>query len=256
MPDLPPDAPAAFALHREFPAAKRETIRFDRHYFLYAVSGTMRLEDEGRVWVLPPARAAWIAAGEPIHITIPRGITAASVLFDPAVFARPAHPLRVIEMSELARNLVRSVRGFGPETPATPLSESLFQSLALVAEEAARAPSQAWQPLGRSGAVQKALMLTEAQLAEAPSFETIARETGLSSRALARKFEAELGLTWRQAQRRMRMVKAMELLADQPDLPVTEVALEVGYNSLSAFNAAFREQTDLTPTGFRQRGLR
>lgn len=211
----------------------------------------MRLRDSGREWILPPARAAWITAGEPITITIASGITAASALFDPEVFAPPTHRLRVIEMSDLARHLIRACRPFGPDVPETELSQSLFRSIALLAEDAAKAPSQGWQPVAKSPEVSQALAITEANLAKALSFEEIAGAVGLSPRALARRFERELAMTWRQAQRRIRMVTAMGLLLEDGNRPITDVAVSVGYRSLSAFNAAFREHTNQTPTAFR-----
>ena len=57
-------------------------------------------------------------------------------------------------------------------------------------------------------------------------------------------------MTWRQVQRRMRMIRAIEILANETD-PVTQVAFRTGYNSLSAFNSAFREFTGCTPTEYR-----
>ncbi|WP_420111776.1 helix-turn-helix domain-containing protein [Pseudactinotalea sp.] len=35
------------------------------------------------------------------------------------------------------------------------------------------------------------------------------------------------------------------------DVPVTRIAYDVGYGSLSAFNAAFRDLTGMTPTTYR-----
>jgi AraC-like DNA-binding protein len=67
---------------------------------------------------------------------------------------------------------------------------------------------------------------------------------------LARRFEAEVGMSWRATLRRMRVLRAIELLAAD-DAPVTRVAHEVGYGSLSAFNAAFRELTGATPSDYR-----
>ncbi len=58
-------------------------------------------------------------------------------------------------------------------------------------------------------------------------------------------------MTWRAAQRRMRIIRATQLLAEDRDMPVTQVALTVGYTALSAFNAAFRVQTGQTPSAFR-----
>jgi AraC-like DNA-binding protein len=80
---------------------------------------------------------------------------------------------------------------------------------------------------------------------------TIARATGQSTRALARRFADEMGMTWRQALQRLRLMRAVEALATT-DAPVTEIALDVGYNSLSAFNAAFRELVGTSPTAYRR----
>ncbi len=58
-------------------------------------------------------------------------------------------------------------------------------------------------------------------------------------------------MSWRAALRRMRMIRAIELLAEG-EQPVTQVALAVGYSSLSAFTAAFREMTGQSPAEYRR----
>jgi AraC-like DNA-binding protein len=50
--------------------------------------------------------------------------------------------------------------------------------------------------------------------------------------------------------RRLRVLRAIEELAAN-DHSVTTVAHAVGYTSLSAFNAAFRDLTGRTPTQYR-----
>ena len=97
-------------------------------------------------------------------------------------------------------------------------------------------------PAGRSAEVRSALRLTEERLGDEVRFEDVAAAVGLVPRSLARRFEAEVGMTWRATLRRMRVLRAVERLAAD-DAPVTTIAHEVGYGSLSAFNAAFRELT-------------
>lgn len=48
-----------------------------------------------------------------------------------------------------------------------------------------------------------------------------------------------------------RINEAKELLISQTDMKISDIAYHVGYNSLSAFNTAFKKQTNLTPTQFR-----
>ena len=88
------------------------------------------------------------------------------------------------------------------------------------------------------------------RLAEDVRFEDIAREVGLAPRSLARRFEDESGMTWRAVLRRMRVLRAIEELAAGEE-SVTAIAHTVGYTSLSAFNAGFRDLTGRTPTQYR-----
>jgi len=48
-----------------------------------------------------------------------------------------------------------------------------------------------------------------------------------------------------------RIERAKELLS-QPDLSVTRIGINVGFNDTSSFSAAFRRQTGVTPTAFRR----
>ena len=49
----------------------------------------------------------------------------------------------------------------------------------------------------------------------------------------------------------LRMTQARKLLM-QPELPIIQVALAVGYQTPSAFTASFRKANNMTPTAFRQ----
>jgi len=55
---------------------------------------------------------------------------------------------------------------------------------------------------------------------------------------------------------RQRIRDAMDSLVRQPERPVLDIALEVGFNSKSTFNAAFRQHAGTTPTQFRHTKLK
>ncbi|MFC7555338.1 helix-turn-helix domain-containing protein [Pseudoroseomonas wenyumeiae] len=67
----------------------------------------------------------------------------------------------------------------------------------------------------------------------------------MSARTLARRFEAELGMSLRSWRRRLRLFKAIELLGG--GLGVTQTAMELGYGSTSAFIYAFRTDMGCSP---------
>jgi len=68
---------------------------------------------------------------------------------------------------------------------------------------------------------------------------------GASARTLSRLFAAQTGMTFRQWQRQLRLLAALELLAQGRS--VTTVALDVGYDSPSAFISVFRHSLGTTP---------
>jgi len=241
----------AFAFARSFPPAPPTELCVDRHYLLCASRGALVLEAHGTSWVLPPARAALIAAGEPIQVAVPQPVTTSSVLFAPGFAPDPPSPLTVFDLSPLARGLVTECVAWPEaEEPLPPYPRAIFAALAAVAWQLAQRPSPVTVPAGRSPELRRAMTLTREALAEDIRFEDVARDVGLVPRSLARRFEDECGMTWRAVLRRMRVLRAVEHLAANDD-SVTTIAHRVGYTSLSAFNAAFRDLTGQTPTQYR-----
>lgn len=242
----------AFAFTRSFAPAGPTQLVVDRHYLLCASTGALRLEAEGQRWVLPPARAALLRAGRPATVSIPQPVTTASVLFHTDFAPPPPRDLTVFDLDPLARVLVAECGGWQEsEEPLPAYARAIFAALAAVAWRLAEQPSPVVVAAGRSAEVRTALRLTEERLGDDVRFDDVAAAVGLVPRSLARRFEAEVGTTWRATLRRMRVLRAIELLAAD-DAPVTRIAHEVGYGSLSAFNAAFRELTGTTPTDYRE----
>jgi AraC-like DNA-binding protein len=241
----------AYSFVRDFEPSPPQHFCVDRHYFLYAVRGLMRLEYDGTSWTLPPARAALIRAGEPIEVTIRQPMSTASVLFHHRFVDAPSSPLTVIDMTPVARALVIECSQWNDEHAALDrYALAMFRALAEVAWALAEHPSRTHMPTGKSNEVRRALTITADRMAEQPRFEGIAAEVGLAPRSLARRFEQELGMTWRSALRRLRVLRAIELLAGT-DATVTQIAMDVGYSSLSAFESAFRDLVGKTPTDYR-----
>jgi AraC-like DNA-binding protein len=247
-------------------------LHVDQHYLLCASSGALRLEADGQSWLLPPARAALIAAGRPIQVSVPQPATTSSVLFDPSCTPPVPAPLTVFDLSPLARALLAECTAWGAGTapgaagvgagsgasgstasgPAAldPYAAALFGALAAVAWRLAERPSPVVVPAGSSPELRQALRITEDRLGGEIRFGDVAAAVGLAPRSLARRFEDETGMTWRAVLRRMRVLRAIEELA-AGDEPVTSIAFGVGYTSLSAFNQAFRQLTGHTPSAYR-----
>ena len=94
--------------------------------------------------------------------------------------------------------------------------------------------------------VDRVIYLLKQNLAEPPTLEELGKKIGCSHFYLSRIFSAQTGNTITQCLRQLRMERAAELLRDGKH-NVTEVSLEVGYNSLSHFSAAFHETYGCCP---------
>jgi AraC-like DNA-binding protein len=73
-----------------------------------------------------------------------------------------------------------------------------------------------------------------------------ASSAGMSPRTLARHFSAETGMSLRVWRHRLRVFRAVELLAT--NRRVTDIAMELGFSSASAFTYAFRTEMGCSPT--------
>ena len=103
--------------------------------------------------------------------------------------------------------------------------------------------------------VRQALTLLEGRIDESLDLARLARDVGCAPPYLSRLVKQETGKTLLLHLRALRVEKAAEMLSGH-DLNVTEVALEVGYQSLSHFSKAFAQEKGITPSQFlkRQRG--
>lgn len=82
------------------------------------------------------------------------------------------------------------------------------------------------------------------------SLDSLAAYAGFSRYTLSRMFRQHTGETFTRYLSRRRVDMATELLAGTR-LPVTQVALQCGFNSIATFNRVFREVKGCTPTQYR-----
>src|SRR5919205_600276 len=103
-------------------------------------------------------------------------------------------------------------------------------------------------PWPRGGSLAALCEALYADPADPRGSEEWGRELGMSGRTLARRFEAEVGMSLRSWRRRLRLFKAIELLGG--GLSVTQTAMELGYGSTSAFVYAFRTEMGCSPQAY------
>ena len=94
------------------------------------------------------------------------------------------------------------------------------------------------------------MAFTLKHLGEPITFEDAARAARLSGRTLSRRFEEEAQTTWRRFLHDARMLRAMELLAEE-GARVTQTAYAVGFEDPKYFSRVFSEAYGVSPAAFR-----
>ena len=104
-------------------------------------------------------------------------------------------------------------------------------------------------PLPRDARALRFAALLQKSPGIAATVAALARKSGASRRTIERLFSQETGMTVAEWRRRLRLLHAVRRLAERE--PVTAVALEVGYSSVSAFISVFKKAFGNTPKHFR-----
>lgn len=100
-------------------------------------------------------------------------------------------------------------------------------------------------------AQRRCLDLMQARLAEDISLDELAAEAQLSPFHFARMFKHSVGVPPRVYLTRLRLERACELL-ERTDLPVTEIAIEVGYSSNQVLARVFLKHRRMSPSEYRR----
>jgi AraC-like DNA-binding protein len=213
------------------------------HQLAWASSGVLTVVTEAATWVLPPTRALWIPA-ELQHETVASGQATMRTLY-----IRPGLcPISWADPTPVAvgRLLVELI-GFLSDEPGDAARRSHAEALLVdLLEPIAAASIEVRMPHDeRAREVARALA---GHPADKRTLDEWGREVGASGRTLARSFLGETGVPFGRWRTLLRLQAALPALAAGE--PVGKVARLLGYDSTSAFVAAFRRETGMTPSTF------
>ncbi|AQZ65644.1 hypothetical protein BKM31_33045 [[Actinomadura] parvosata subsp. kistnae] len=239
---------AALVLIGTFPMAPK--TRFARHthavhQLAWASSGTLTVEADARTWVLPPTRALWIPAGTP-HAVLSLSRTTMTSLYlaelPEAVPGGWAEP-RPVEVTRLLAELIRYLDDPDLDAGRRARGEAMLLDLLRPVEVTTLDAPMPADPRARE--VARALL---ADPGCALSLDAWGRRVGASGRTLARLFLAGSGMPFGRWRTLVRLNAALPALAEGQ--PLSRVSRAVGYERVSAFVAAFRRETGVTPGAY------
>lgn len=217
----------------------------DDHQLAWASAGTLTVLTEGATWVLPPTRALWIPAGLPHETGASGRATMRSVYVPPALSPVSWTAPTVVAASPLLAELITYLSGELPATRRSHAETLLSDLLTPIPVTAFNVPFPADQIAGSVAGALRDNPADQRTLAE------WGHAVGVSERTLARAWVAGTGLPFGRWRTLLRLQAALPLLAGGD--PVGRVAPRVGYETPSAFVAAFRRETGVTPATYFER---
>lgn len=215
------------------------------HELLWNVSGASATTAGARTWMITPAVGVWMPAGVVHTGRALAGTQLRAAQFDvrsvPELSADPA----AVEITPLLSQLLQRLEDASLGERSRWLTEEMILDVMEPAgqELLIKRPQR---PL-----LEPVVSALEANPADQSTLGEWAERLGVSERTITRAFRQETGLSFARWQTALRAQHAALLLGR--GMSVEEVAEAVGYGSASAFGAAFRRTTGLTPSRFHLR---
>jgi AraC-like DNA-binding protein len=217
-----------------------------RHQLIHASSGVMRISTPQSAFVVPPHRAVWMPAHIEHDVRMAGAVAMRTLYVTPESVASLPKECCVVAVSPLLRELILRAASL-PLLYDERGAEG--RVMALILDELRVLPVLPLNlPMPRDA---RLLKMCRAMLDDPSSTATLAdwgRRIGASSRTLARGFQRDTGLSFARWRQQARLLEALSRLAQGQS--VTTIALDLGYDSPSAFTNMFRRALGRTPSSY------
>lgn len=210
---------------------------------IYPSLGVMRIHQARAMWTVPPLRGFWLPANEPHKVETPGRLEMHSVYCRAGLAAKLPGRSGIVTVPPLLREVIFAMERGAGTLPGTVSDTVLMQ---LFADMMAIQPAaQLAAPRLTSARLQRIEAALRKEPANRLTLNDWADKLGCSARTLAREFQADTGLGFREYRTQMRLHAAIEMLAAGQS--ATSVAYDLGFASPSAFAAMFRRATGTSP---------
>jgi len=198
--------------------------------------------DEG-TWVVPPRRAVWIPAKTPHSITMSGPVSMRTLYLGARMARKVPRSCCVVNVSSLLQELILHACQFPRMNRKSKLHTHLIDLILDQLDAVQSIPLQLPTPVDSRG--QRVAEILQEDSGETRSLAAACRHAGASKRTIERIFERETNLSLGKWRQQLRLLRSLQLLAAGEK--ITNVALEAGYSTPSAFIAMFRKALGTTP---------
>src|SRR5579862_870599 len=235
----------AFAFSRRKVEDWAPPHRHARGQLVALTAGLLVVEAENARWMFPSQRCAWIPP-DCLHAARSVGGASGAMLYLSPEVCRglPKQPC-LFGSSELLFAIVRRSLTWDPCFPLRAAEKRLIEVL----RDEIRKPGQPLHlPMPRDPRLAKVAHALMENVADQRTLDEWGRLAGMSRRNLMRAFSGQVGITFGRWRQQARLFAGLEMLAAGKS--VTETAMGVGYDSVSAFIEVFRTMLGSTPRVF------
>lgn len=215
---------------------------------VYASSGTLNVVTDHGLWMVPPQRAVWIPP-EQVHLVQAKtNALFRSIYINDELSTDLYTECKVIKVSPLLRECILELVRISPIVSGLPKARSLCELLCHEMSAASVAANGFHLPIPNDHRVEPIKNAVLAEPTDARNREDWANIVGASGRTIDRIFIRETGVSFGAWKRQVLLLEALRQLSQNKS--VTEVALGLGYKSVSAFNGMFKAMMGVTPRQF------
>jgi AraC-like DNA-binding protein/quercetin dioxygenase-like cupin family protein len=219
-----------------------------RAQLAYAERGVIRVATDQGVWITPPERAVWVPAGVKHRVEMSGQVRMHSLYVATQLLPDGFDKCRVVLVTPLLRELIREAVSLPELYDEAGADGRLMHVLIDQLTGLDQAPLHL--PVAEDPRLKRVTDALLADPADQRDLAEWAKLAGASARTLERAFLVETGMTFRAWRQQARLLAALTALASRR--PVTQVALDLGYDSPSAFIAMFRRAFGVSPGRFFQ----
>lgn len=215
---------------------------------LFATCGVMLVETDDRRWVIPPQRALWIPplmthSYRLMSHTEFRAVYVSSTLIAECTHFARKNQVHVINAVPLVKALIAGLF----EEAYNDLTKRKMVRLLLDIISEAR-PEATELPMPRDERLCRAVNALMRSPRWDASLTDMADVANMSERSFSRLFLRDTGFSFRTWKQRARIYASLDLLSE--NVPVKQIAWQLGFSSPAAFSAAFRAVMGVTPGEF------
>jgi len=215
---------------------------------LFATRGVMLVETAHRRWVIPPQRALWIPpfVSHSYRLLSPtelRAVYISSTLMTECTNITGKSRAHMINAGPLVKELISALfRDDYCATTKKRMALLLMDVISEVPSVSAELPMPRDERLFRAAGQRMLSHRWKASLTD------MADAANVSERSFSRLFLQDTGFSFRTWKQRARIYASLDLLAE--NVPVKQIAWQLGFSSSTAFSTAFLAVMGVTPGEF------